>query len=102
MFVTKTGGKNLNKNDLVEAVAARANLKKKDAAAAVEAVLEAVTGTLGRGEEVRLPGFGSFCVRKAAARTGRNPRTGEEISIPARSLPAFRPGKELKEAVRVL
>lgn len=92
----------MTKADLVEAVAAKANLSKKDAAAALDAFLDAVASALGRGEEVRLSGFGSFCVRKAAARTGRNPRTGEEISIPARSLPAFRPGKELKEAVRVL
>jgi DNA-binding protein HU-beta len=89
----------MNKNDLVEAVANDANLSKADAGRAVDAVVSAITGALKRGESVSLIGFGTFDVRARAARTGRNPRTGEEIKIAASKNPAFKAGKALKDAV---
>ncbi|MGI8560799.1 MAG: HU family DNA-binding protein [Luteimonas sp.] len=89
----------MNKNDLVEAVANEANLSKADAGRAVDAVVSAITGALKRGESVSLIGFGTFDVRARAARTGRNPRTGEEIKIAASKNPAFKAGKALKDAV---
>lgn len=89
----------VNKAELVNAVAAKAGITKKDAEAAVSAVFDAVAAALARGEEVKLAGFGSFCVRQRAARTARNPRTGEEINIPAAKAAVFRPASQLKEAV---
>ena len=89
----------MNKADLINAVA-KVTSKKKEAKVAVEAMLEAITKALKRREEVTLVGFGTFTVRKRAARTGRNPRTGEELQIPAKYVPAFRPGKALREAVK--
>ncbi len=89
----------MNKNDLVEAVASEASLSKADAGRAVDAVVAAITGALKRGDSVSLIGFGTFDVRARAARTGRNPRTGEEISIAASKNPAFKAGKALKDAV---
>jgi DNA-binding protein HU-beta len=90
----------MNKTELVNAVASHASLSKKDAQAAVEAMLGTLTDTLQKGEKVSLVGFGNFEVRERAARTGRNPQTGEEISIPASKVPAFKPGKALKDAVK--
>jgi DNA-binding protein HU-beta len=89
----------VNKNDLVEAVAERTGLAKSDAARAVEAVLGAITETLKRGDAVALSGFGTFVAKDRPARTGRNPRTGESIAIPASRVPAFKAGKGLKDAL---
>lgn len=89
----------MNKNELVAAVAEKAELTKVDAAKAVDALFEAVTGSLKGGDEVRLVGFGSFYISDRKASKGRNPRTGEAIDIPAAKLPKFRAGKALKDAV---
>jgi DNA-binding protein HU-beta len=90
----------LNQAELVSAVAAKAGLQKKDADRAVDAVCEAVEEALVAGDKVMIAGFGSFEVRDRAARAGRNPQTGEEISIAAAKVPVFRAGKALREAVR--
>jgi len=90
----------VNRNDLVDAVAASTNMTKADAATAVDAVLDAITAALKNGNEVRLAGFGTFVVSQRAASEGRNPRTGEKIQIPASKLPKFRAGKGLKDAVQ--
>ena len=84
-----------NKADLIDGVASKSGLTKKDATAAVEALFEVVTETLASGERVQIIGFGSFEVRDRAARKGRNPQTGEEIEIPATKVPAFKAGKGL-------
>ncbi len=89
----------MNKNDLIDAVAERTGLAKSDAARAVEALLGTITETLQRGDQVALAGFGSFSAKVRAARTGRNPRTGEPIAIPASRAPAFKAGKGLKDAL---
>ncbi|MBQ7740895.1 MAG: HU family DNA-binding protein [Eubacterium sp.] len=89
----------MNKTDLVAAVAAKAELSKKDAEAAVTAVVDAITGALADGDKVSLVGFGTFDVKTRAARTGLNPRTKEKINIPASKAPAFKAGKALKDAV---
>ncbi|MCC5889125.1 MAG: HU family DNA-binding protein [Alkalibacterium sp.] len=89
-----------NKAELIEKVAASADLTKKDATAAVEAVFETIKETLAEGEKVQVIGFGNFEVRDRAARKGRNPQTGEEIQIPASKVPAFKAGKALKDAVK--
>ncbi|SES87612.1 bacterial nucleoid protein Hbs [Oceanobacillus limi] len=90
----------MNKTELVSAVAEKSELSKKDATAAVEAVFESISDSLKEGEKVQLIGFGNFEVRERAARTGRNPQTGEEIQIPASKVPAFKPGKQLKDLVK--
>jgi len=89
----------VNKQDLVSKVADQADISKQKAATAVDAVINAIRGSLAKGDDVRLVGFGTFSVAKRAATTGRNPRTGEPIKIPASKQPKFKPGKELKEAV---
>lgn len=89
----------MNKNDLVAAVADTAGLSKADAGKAVDAVFDAITGALKKGDEVRLVGFGTFAVAARAASEGRNPRTGEKISIPASKQPKFKAGKGLKDAI---
>jgi DNA-binding protein HU-beta len=89
----------VNKTDLVDSVAERTGLAKSDAARAVEAVLGVVTETLQRGDAVAIAGFGTFQAKVRAARTGRNPRTGEAISIPASRVPSFKAGKALKDAL---
>jgi DNA-binding protein HU-beta len=89
----------VNKTDLVDSVAERTGLAKSDAARAVEAVLGVVTETLQRGDAVAIAGFGIFQAKVRAARTGRNPRTGEAISIPASRVPSFKAGKALKDAL---
>jgi DNA-binding protein HU-beta len=89
----------MNKNDLIDAVAERTALAKSDAARAVEAVLGAITESLQKGEAVTLSGFGTFASKTRAARTGRNPRTGEAIQIAASNVPGFKAGKGLKDAV---
>ena len=89
----------MTKTDLVAYVAEKAELTKKEASKAVDAVFEAIERSLKRGEKVQLIGFGNFEVRERAARKGRNPQTGEEIEIAASKLPAFSAGKALKESV---
>lgn len=89
----------MNKNDLISAVANATGLTKADAAKAVDAVFGSITKSLKKGNEVRLVGFGTFKVAKRKATTGRNPRTGEPIQIPASKQPKFTPGKALKEEV---
>ena len=89
-----------NKAELVSSVAAKTGLTKKDATSAVDAVFESVQDNLAKGEKVQLIGFGNFEVRERAARKGRNPQTGAEIQIPASKVPAFKPGKALKDAVK--
>ena len=89
----------MNKTELVEALAGSANLSKTDSAAALDAFIEVVTGALKSGDSVVIPGFGSFSVGDRAARTGRNPQTGETINIPAAKSPKFKAGKALKDAV---
>lgn len=91
----------MNKNDLIAKVATDANLTKSDASEAVEAMLNAVSGALSSGDEVRLVGFGTFSVAHRAASQGRNPRTGETIQIPASKNPKFKAGKAFKDAVNV-
>ena len=89
----------MNKNDLVQAVADESNLSRADATRAVDAVVGAVSKALKQGDTVSLVGFGTFLVRERAARTGRNPRTGDEIKIAASKNPVFKAGKALKDAV---
>lgn len=89
----------MNKTDLVEVVAAQANLKKKDAEAAVNAVFAAIQKDLKEGGKVQIAGFGSFKVKERSARVGRNPKTLEEIKIPASKAPVFVAGKALKDSV---
>ena len=89
----------MNKNDLISAVADQSGLSKSDSSKAVEAVFDAVTGTLAKGGEVRLVGFGTFSVSQRKASTGRNPRTGEKMEIKASTQPKFKAGKGLKDAV---
>lgn len=89
----------MNKQDLIGAVADTSGLSKSDAAKAVEGVFDAITGALKKGSEVRLVGFGTFSVSKRKASTGRNPRTGEPMTIKASSQPKFKAGKGLKDAV---
>ena len=86
----------MNKTELVAAVATKAELSKKDADAAVKAVIDAVTEALKDGEKVALVGFGTFEVKTRAARTGKNPRTGEVINIPEAKVPSFKAGSALK------
>lgn len=90
----------MNKTELINAVAEQAELSKKDAANAVDAVFDAITGALASGDKVQIIGFGNFETSERAARKGRNPQTGEEIEIPATIVPKFKPGKALKEAVK--
>ncbi|MFP3727610.1 HU family DNA-binding protein [Priestia filamentosa] len=90
----------MNKTELVNAVAAQSELTKQDAAKAVDALFKIISDTLSKEEKIQLIGFGTFEVRERAARTGRNPQTGEEMQIAASKVPAFKPGKELKEAVK--
>ena len=89
----------MNKNDLVKSVADATDMSSADVARAVDGVFESITNSLRGGEEVRLVGFGSFSVVRRKATTGRNPRTGEAIDIPASNQPKFKAGKALKEAV---
>ncbi|WP_163247877.1 HU family DNA-binding protein [Bacillus tropicus] len=90
----------MNKTELVKSVAKKVELSQKEAAVATQAVLDTITNALANGEKVQLIGFGTFEVRERAARTGRNPQTGEEMQIVAAKVPAFKAGKELKEAVK--
>lgn len=91
----------MNKSDLIAAIAAKTGETKKSAETAVNAFVDVVTEALVKGDKVQLVGFGSFETRKKAARKGRNPRTKEEIKIPASKAPAFKAGKALKDMVNV-
>ena len=90
----------MNKNELVDAVAVAADLRKADAAKAVDAVFDSIADSLKKGDEVRVVGFGTFAVSNRAATEGRNPRTGEKITIPASKQPKFKAGKQLKDAIQ--
>lgn len=89
----------MTKAELVEDVARAAELTKKDAERLVEIVFESIIDTLNQGEKIELRGFGSFRVRERGARRGRNPKTGDPVNIPAKRVPYFKPGKELKELI---
>ncbi len=89
----------MNKTELIAAIAAKAELSKKDAEKALNAAIDTITAALVEGEKVQLVGFGSFETKTREARTGRNPRTGEDIQIAASRTPAFKAGKALKDQV---
>ncbi|MCF6095033.1 HU family DNA-binding protein [Microaerobacter geothermalis] len=90
----------MNKTELIAKVAEATQLTKKDATKAVEAVFNSIADSLQAGEKVQIIGFGNFETRERAARKGRNPQTGEEIEIPASKVPAFKPGKALKDIIK--
>jgi DNA-binding protein HU-beta len=92
-------GAGMNKTDLIDHIAQQADISKAAAGRALDAVINGVKGTLKKGGSVTLVGFGTFAVGKRAARTGRNPRTGDAIKIKAAKIPKFRPGKALKDAL---
>ncbi len=89
----------MNKGELIDSVATQSGLTKADSAKAVDAALDAITGSLMKGEKVSIPGFGTFSTSQRAARTGRNPSTGETIKIKAKTVAKFKPGSKLTEAV---
>jgi DNA-binding protein HU-beta len=89
----------VNKTELIDAIAASADLPKAAAGRALDAMVDAITAALQKNDQVVLVGFGSFVVKERAARTGRNPQTGNPIEIAAAKIPSFRPGKALKDAV---
>jgi len=89
----------VNKSDLVEAIAQGADLTKAAATRALDSTINAITEALQQNDQISLVGFGTFTVKERAARTGRNPQTGEEIQIKAAKVPSFKPGKALKDAV---
>lgn len=89
----------MNKSELIDAVAASADIPKAVAGRALDAVIESITGALKEGDSVVLVGFGTFSVKGRAARTGRNPQTGDPIQIAAANIPGFKAGKALKDAV---
>lgn len=89
----------MNKSELIDAIAASADISKADAGRALDSTLEAVTGALKKGDSVSLVGFGTFAVKERAAREGRNPQTGQTIQIAAAKVPGFKAGKALKDAV---
>ncbi|MCD6550574.1 HU family DNA-binding protein [bacterium] len=90
----------MTKGDLIKAIAKKAKCSKSCAAACLNAILDEIAGALSKGKTVALTGFGTFMISKRKARTGRNPQTGEKIKIPARKVPKFKPGKQLKKAVK--
>lgn len=90
----------MNKSDLVASIASKAELSKKDAEKALNAIIESITGALKKGDKVQLVGFGTFETRQRAARKGKNPQTGAEVMIPAAKVPAFKAGKALKESIK--
>ncbi len=89
----------MTKADLVEQVASEAEMTKKDAEQLVEIIFDSIIGALNKGDKIELRGFGSFRVRERDARQGRNPKTGTAVSIPAKRVAYFKPGKELKEVI---
>jgi DNA-binding protein HU-beta len=90
----------MNKSETINAVAEKSGVTKKDTEAVINALVEVITKSLAKGEEVRFIGFGTFTVRERAARRGRNPQTGESIAIPSTKQPIFRCGKLLRSAVK--
>ena len=90
----------MNKADLISTVSEKASLKKSEAEKAVNAILDSIGEALESGEKVQLIGFGTFETRERSARTGRNPQTGKEITIPASKVPAFKPGSGLKDLLK--
>jgi len=90
----------MNKSDLIQAVVEKTGLTKKDSTKALEAVIDAISESLAKGDKVQLVGFGTFEVRSRKAREGRNPATGETIKIEASKAPAFKAGKALKDKVK--
>ncbi|AQU76749.1 MULTISPECIES: HU family DNA-binding protein [Priestia] len=90
----------MKKAEFIEAVASKSELTKQDAKKAVDSLFETISTTLAKGEKVQLVGLGTFEVRERSERTGRNPQTGEEMTIPATKVPGFKAGKEFKEAVK--
>ena len=99
MKIFQEENKIMNKAELIAAVAENAELTKKDAEKAVKAFIEVVTDELKKGEKVQVVGFGTFEVAERAAREGRNPRTGETMTIAASKTPKFKPGKALKDEI---
>ena len=89
----------MTKTELIDQIAEKSSLTKKDSGKAVDAIFSVMTEALSKGDKVQLVGFGSFEVKERSARTGRNPQTGATIEIKARKVPVFKPGKALKEAV---
>lgn len=89
----------MNKSELIDAIAAAADLPKASAGRALDAIVDSVTDALSKGDQVTLVGFGTFAVKHRAAREGRNPQTGQTIQIKASNVPGFKPGKALKDAV---
>ena len=89
----------MNKSELIDAIAEGADISKAAAGRALDATLESVTGALKKGDQVTLIGFGTFLVRERASRVGRNPRTGESMTIAAAKVPSFKAGKALKDSV---
>lgn len=90
----------MKKAEFIEAVASKSELTKQDAKKAVDALFETISTPLAKGEKIQLVGLGTFEVRERSERTGRNPQTGEEMTIPATKVPGFKAGKEFKEAVK--
>lgn len=89
----------MTKTELISAVSESVDLKKKDVESVVNSVFSTIEAALAKGDKVQIMGFGTFLVRKRPARIGRNPQTGEEINIPEATVPVFKPGKSLKDAV---
>jgi DNA-binding protein HU-beta len=90
----------MTKEGLIEAIVSKIGCSKREAGDILETIIETITQALSKGEEVTITGFGTFTVKKRASRTGVNPKTGEKIQIPAMTVPKFKPGKALKEAVK--
>jgi len=88
----------MTKSELVSAVAEKAGIRKKDAEASINAFIEVVTEALKKGDKVEIRGFGTFLMKERAPRVARNPKTGEKVNVPAKLVPAFKPGKDLKDA----
>jgi DNA-binding protein HU-beta len=98
-FSLSKKGSLVNKSELIDAIAASADIPKAQAGRTLDAVITAVTNALANNDPVVLVGFGTFSVKERAERSGRNPKTGDPISIPAAKIPGFKPGKALKDAV---
>jgi DNA-binding protein HU-beta len=96
---SKKKGNTVNKSELIDAIAAGADISKASAGRALDSALDAITGALKNGDQVSLVGFGTYAVKHRAARAGRNPQTGAEIQIKAANVPSFKAGKALKDAV---
>lgn len=89
----------MNKGELIEAISVKAEISKKDASKALEAICDSISETLTQGDKISLIGFGTFETRQRASRKGRNPQTGQEVIIPAKKAPVFKASRTLKEAV---